>query len=83
MIREIELARPKYLIAVHITSSWLKHPGSEALIHRWANEYLKEHYDVVGAVNIVTTDRTDYYFGELPRLALQPVNYILIYQRKT
>jgi hypothetical protein len=83
MIREIELARPKYLIAVHITSSWLKHRGSEALIHRWANEYLKEHYDVVGAMNIVTTEQTDYYFGELPKLALQPVTYILIYQRKT
>jgi len=82
MIHEIELTRPKYLIAIHITNSWLKHPGSEVLIQRWANEYLKEHYDAVGAVNIVTTDRTDYYFGEQPKLALQPVNYILIYQRK-
>jgi hypothetical protein len=82
MIHEIELTRPKYLIAIHITNSWLKRPGSETLIHRWAKEYLEEHYDVVGAVNIVATDRTDYYFGELPKLALQPVNYILIYQRR-
>jgi 4-amino-4-deoxy-L-arabinose transferase-like glycosyltransferase len=82
-IREIELTRPKYLIAIHITSSWLKHPGSEGLILRWINEYLKEHYDEVGAVNIVSTDRTDYYFGEQPKLVSQPVNYILIYQRKT
>jgi len=82
MIREIEVTRPKYLIAVHITSSWLKHPGSEALILRWINVYLKEHYDVVGAVNIVANDRTDYYFEQVPKLALPPVNYILLYQRK-
>ena len=45
MIREIELAGPKYLVSVQIPSSWLGRPDSEALIFAWANEYLKEHYD--------------------------------------
>jgi hypothetical protein len=82
MIREIEEARPKCLIGVNINLSWgFIDPSS--LIYQWANEYLKEHYDMVGAVNILGPNQVDYYFGEMPKLASQPVNYILIYQRKS
>lgn len=83
MIREIELARPKYVIAMQMPISWLGRPESEMLILRWAIEYLKEHYDLVGFVNIIGPDRTDYYFTDLPAATPQLDNYVLIYQRKT
>jgi hypothetical protein len=84
MIREITLARPKYVVSVQMTVSWLgPGPKSEVLIFRWANEYLKEHYDVVAFVNIVAPDRTDYYFGDLPKSMPHLGNYIFLYHRKT
>jgi hypothetical protein len=84
MIREIEFARPKYVISMQMFLSWLgPTQKSERLILNWANEYLKEYYDVVVFANIAAPDRTDYYFGELPKSMPKLGNYIFIYQRKT
>jgi hypothetical protein len=83
MIREIELARPKYLISVAMEDSWLQQPGSDPRIFTWAHEYTARYYDAVGFVNIVTPDRSDYYFGEVPKSVPQLGNYILIYERKS
>ena len=72
------------MVSVQMTVSWLgPGPKSEVLIFRWANEYLKEHYDVVAFVNIVAPDRTDYYFGDIPKSMPHLGNYIFLYQRKT
>ncbi len=83
MIREIELARPKYLVSVVVTYSWSRLPASEPLIFTWANEYTAQNYAVAGFVNLVAPDRTDYYFGELPQSVPQLGAYILIYERKS
>jgi len=83
MIREIELARPKYVVSVKISTSWLRRPESESLIFTWANDYIKKYYDVVGLVNILPSGQTDYYLGELPKSRPQLGSYILICQRKS
>jgi hypothetical protein len=82
MIREIELARPKYLISVVTNDSWLKQTGSEQLIFNWATEYTAQNYAVVGFVNIMAPGRTDYYFGDIPQSVPRLGDYILIYERK-
>jgi Dolichyl-phosphate-mannose-protein mannosyltransferase len=82
MIREIELARPRYLVSVGIGASWYPRPESEQLIFTWANDYLNQRYSVVAFVNILSADRTDYYFGDVPQ-NVQQLNYILIYERKS
>jgi len=83
MIREIELARPRYLISVAIDVSWSRRSESEQLIFTWANDYLSQHYDIVGFVNIISENRTDYYFEKLPESVPELSNYILIYKRKS
>jgi len=83
MIREIEVARPKYLISVVMNDSWLKQSGSNQLIFTWANNYAAQNYTVVGFVNMVTPDRTDYYFGSIPPSVPVLRDYILIYERKS
>ena len=82
MIREIEFAHPKYLISVVMNDSWLHRAGSEPLIFTWAGEYTNQNYAVVGFVNI-RSDRSDYYFGDVPQSVPQLGNYILIYERKS
>jgi hypothetical protein len=83
MIREIELARPRYLISIAIDISWFRRSDSEQLIFNWANDFLSQNYSVVGFVNIVSANRTDYYFEQLPEFVPELRNYILIYERKS
>jgi 4-amino-4-deoxy-L-arabinose transferase and related glycosyltransferases of PMT family len=83
MIRDIERAHPKFLISVVMPDSWLQRPESERLIFTWASEYTAQNYTVAGFVNMVTPDKTDYYFGNVPQSVPQLGKYILIYQRKS
>jgi hypothetical protein len=80
MIREIEAARPKYLVSVAIVYSWLRRPDSAEAIFNWANEYMLQNYTATGFVNI-TTAKTDYFFGDVPQSVETLKNYILIYRR--
>ena len=83
MEREIEAARPKYLLSVVMQDSWLSRPESDPQIFAWANEYTGRNYDVVGFVNLVAPGRSDYYFDEIPASVPQLGQYILIYKRKS
>jgi hypothetical protein len=83
MIRDIERARPKFLISVVMPDSWLQRPESERSIFTWANEYTAQNYTVAGFVNMVAPDETDYYFDNVPPSVPQLGKYILIYQRKS
>ena len=83
MIRDIERARPKFLISVVMPDSWLQRPESERLIFTWANEYTAQNYIIAGFVNMVAPDKTDYYFENVPQSVPQLGKYILIYQRKS
>jgi len=83
MIREIERARPKFLISVVMPDSWLQRPESERLILTWANEYVAQNYTVAGFVNMVAPGKTDYYFDNVPQSVPRLGKYILVYQRKS
>jgi 4-amino-4-deoxy-L-arabinose transferase-like glycosyltransferase len=80
MIREIERARPKFLVSVVMPDSWRQRPESERLIFTWANEYTAQNYVAAGFVNITPTE-TDYFFGGVPPTVGSLKDYILIYKR--
>lgn len=81
MIREIETARPVYLVFVATNRSWQAGRTSERLIFEWANDYCAENYTVVGLVNIALTG-TSYYLGDIPQAVKPYSNHILIYKRR-
>jgi len=81
MIREIERARPSYILAVAAHLSWLQRPQSERLLLNWANEYTAQNYAVDGFVNI-TSAGGDYFFGQVPPSGGTPRDYVLIYKRR-
>ena len=83
MIRQIESARPKYLIWIGVPTSWLRQPTSEGMIIAWGNDYVEKFYDVVGLVNILSPDQTDYYFDQLPSPMPPLGNHIFICRRKS
>jgi 4-amino-4-deoxy-L-arabinose transferase-like glycosyltransferase len=83
MVREIEVARPKYLISVVMEDSWLARPSSNRQIFAWANDYTHKYYEVAGFVNMVAPGKSEYYFDEVPTSVAQLGSYILIYKRKS
>jgi hypothetical protein len=83
MIGQIKLARPEFLILVHVRTSWLERPNSEKMIFTWLERYRQEHYDLVGVVEILSTEKTvsrwgDECLGYSPRSG----SWLAVFQRK-
>ena len=54
MIQEIEKANPKFLVVVHIQTSWLVRNDSVKTIFNWAETYSRTYYDVVGMMVLMS-----------------------------
>jgi 4-amino-4-deoxy-L-arabinose transferase-like glycosyltransferase len=52
MMREVEAARPTYMVFVAIAASWGGQPGSDRSLLQWANEYTARCFDRVGVADI-------------------------------
>jgi Dolichyl-phosphate-mannose-protein mannosyltransferase len=85
MMREIEAARPKYLVFISVTTSWLKHPNSKTEIFEWFDKYSAADFQLDGLVNIVSSEQTGYYLPlSVDQQSSRPSEYyLLIYKRKT
>jgi hypothetical protein len=81
MIREIETARPKFLVLVVASKSWLVGPDSDQTVFRWADAYCDANYEEVALINI-SDQGTDYYFSSRPANVTPTAEHILIYRRK-
>ena len=64
MIREIALAKPKYIVMVHIQKSWLARPSSINTVIDWADSYVHAQYDLVGGIDIIDFYTTRYLWDE-------------------
>lgn len=83
MIREIETARPKFLVFVNAYTSWLVQPDSEKAIFKWFRECRRKHYDVVGMIDIFDSGQTDYRWGSNAAAYIaRSRNWISISQRR-
>ena len=63
MIGETEAARPKFLVFVDILTFWVRRTNPNMLIFDWYARY-REHYDLVGIIDILSTDQTVYHWGD-------------------
>ncbi|MBI2206449.1 MAG: glycosyltransferase family 39 protein [Candidatus Rokubacteria bacterium] len=66
MIRELEAARPKYLVFVNLRASWLATPASDSTLARWFDRYWRD-FDRVGVADIVSRDVTRYVWDDAAR----------------
>ena len=80
-IHEIEQARPKYLLLVVVSRSWLIRSNSDKFIFTWANKYCGDNYEAVGLVNI-NEQGSEFFFSDLPKSPTLSPDHIWIYKRK-
>ncbi len=43
MIRDIELAAPRFIVLMRVDNSWLQRPGADLSIYSWANDYSRRY----------------------------------------
>jgi hypothetical protein len=48
MINEIEKSKPAFIVGCGFYYSWLTRPGTPITIFKWCDEYIAEHYILVG-----------------------------------
>jgi len=83
MIREVEAARPAFLVFVSVSSSWLAEPQSDMGIVDWARAYVAHDFDLVGVIDILPGDRTESRWGDDARTSTpRSPDHLLVYRRK-
>jgi hypothetical protein len=83
MIREIESAKPKYIVMVNIVSSWFAMRPSISSIIDWSEKYAKEKYEVVGVIDMVDYDVTQFVWeGEAKKYKPFGANFLTVLKRK-
>jgi hypothetical protein len=77
MIREIETARPDYLVFVKVDESWLMREQSDRKILDWYDQYSKTNYDLVRVIK-----ESDDEMGKTDPLAGRTPGLLLLFERK-
>ena len=81
MIREIESAKPEYVVVVNIPKSWLAYPQSDRLILDWFNRYAKEKLELVGLIDLLKTETRYYWDVQKQFRSPQSPYFIAVYKR--
>ncbi len=83
MMREIEKARPKYVVFVGVETSWLITPQSNRALFDWFEKYSASELKPAGLVNIISGTQTDYYLPYTGEVVTPSPFRITIFERKT
>jgi hypothetical protein len=80
MIRELENARPEYVVFVNMDNSWMRLRDSYVKIDDWWNAYA-QNYTLAGVADMISADRTEYHWDHLEPYLKEP-SFISIFKRK-
>jgi len=64
MINEIETTNPKYIVQVFAPGSWVARPFSPQLVFQWMKSFVKDNFDLVGVAEIISSEKTSYYWDK-------------------
>ena len=76
----IKKIAPKYIIFVHIYTSWL-FQNNKNIILSWIRKYTNNYYELAGIVNISKTKTTYNWKPKNKRLSPKSKNWIAIFER--
>jgi len=82
LIRELEDAKPEYLIVATSSASWLRRDTSPKELFDWwdANRPL-EYADLVAVADLVAPDHTEYRWDDTGNYQVQSNSALLVYKR--
>ncbi|MBT3921216.1 MAG: hypothetical protein HOF21_01450 [Nitrospina sp.] len=85
MIKEIEGAKPEFVVVVKLAGSWVSsRPDFSPMLKDWAEEYLIKEYEITGVVDILSHERTIFKWGDQAREYRPRSGYhLLVHKRRT
>jgi hypothetical protein len=84
LIEEIERGKPKFVVWVNIPTSWLIRDTSDLHVIEWGEAFLRDRYQQVGLVDIISPTRTDVHWDEAARgaMSISPSGFFLTIHRR-
>ncbi|MBN1766149.1 MAG: glycosyltransferase family 39 protein [Sedimentisphaerales bacterium] len=84
MIADIESKKPKFLILVRVTTSWLASRDSDFTIIDWYPGYLERYYQLCGYIEIGNPEQDTVYVWDEQCLGYQfrPNDWVAVFRRK-
>ena len=83
MMREIEAAKPEYLVYVSYELSWIFHPDSDLTIIHWFDGYAGDFYEQVGVVQMDSGGKVTCLWDEAAKNQKPAGQYITVFRRKS
>lgn len=63
-IQEIETSKPRYIVSVNVTSSWLPKLDSDKTVIKWTETFLRQNYTTIGVIEDIDNDHYQIYWDE-------------------
>jgi hypothetical protein len=83
MIRDIETAKPEYVVFAQVIASWLPRDRSDLTVIKWWEGSFRSHYELVGVAEIRSLSETRHSWRTEVGAPPGPgVNSLLVYRRK-
>lgn len=83
MIRELEAARPEYVVVVNAPTSWywLPNPNMSRTIFTWVTGYIRQNYELAGVADN-RMEEPEYYWDDAARNFVGPPPVLAVYRRR-
>jgi Dolichyl-phosphate-mannose-protein mannosyltransferase len=81
MESEIESASPRFVVCVDVRLSWLPGPDSDQSILTWSEQYAREHYQLVGVVDLLEQGTVIHWDADARNYRPQSESRVLVFQR--
>jgi hypothetical protein len=81
-IRDVESAKPRFVVMVNVSTSWLRGPDSSTALFDWWDKYGIENYEQVGIADILP--RGTAYLWDADASAYRPrsASHLLVFRRR-
>jgi 4-amino-4-deoxy-L-arabinose transferase-like glycosyltransferase len=81
MIAEIEAAKPRFVVLVNASASWIVQPGSDRTLFQWWERY-RQSLDCVGFVDITDRGTTYVWDAAAPQYKPTSLVWLAIFERR-
>ncbi len=81
-ISQVESSKPKFIIEVHVPTSWMRRQESKSRIFDWMSYYVGENYHLIGVADIISPDITVYKWNkDAVNYWVRSRDYVSIFER--
>jgi len=82
-MHDVETGKPKFLVAVNVSASWLIQTNAPIGLFRWAEPYYQRRYELVGVVDISRQGTVYRWDAAAATYRPKSSNYLLILRRRS